>query len=136
MRAENDADAAVGAFIVVRKQPFERGEPAVALEAAAGGGSNRRISHLRCGREEIRCTVEPQPPSSCEVEDHALARPELVDEGRRATLHDLQQPDGDESFELVVVEAGHGQRAHRHQHGVDLALTDGTAGQVVDDAAE
>jgi hypothetical protein len=61
-----------------------------------------------------------------------LARPELVNESSRSALYNLKQAESYERLELGVVEVGHSQSAHRHQHRIDLALAEGPPGQVVE----
>jgi hypothetical protein len=108
MRTEHDADATTRPFVVVGERPLEGSQTRIAFEAALGGGGDSRILDLRCGRKKVGAAIEPQPPLAGEVEDCPLPRPELIDERRRTTFHDLKQTEGNQGFELGVVEIGHG----------------------------
>ena len=93
MGAENDADAATGAFVELREQALEGLEPGRAFDAALCGIGDLPVADASRRREQVWRAVEPQPPALRKIEDHLLARTELVEERGRAALHDLQQPE-------------------------------------------
>ncbi len=136
MGPQDHTDAASLSFIEVREKFLERGKACLAFKASLRRARDRGLADRARGREQVGGRIESQAPASSEIEDRRLPGTELIHEGGRAAAREFKETECDKRLELVRVEVGDGERPHRHEHRIDLALADRLAREIVDNAAE